>query len=205
MKNIPIYIRRQAFNNAHEEHEKSSGKPSGGFDRPKKYHHAPEKLKDFTSYVDYSHWSNELYSASIKLIGLLRKIYDRAKETKSAWYNNKSDLDDILDEYDQLKPSLNDLYDDISEFQICMLATDISEKQAEIEALSDQVRQLGTLENKIIETCNRKLYEIGSSRTTLAVLTVSIISLFISLKNEFGLLVLTVFELWNFSFQNLLQ
>ena len=181
MKKNRIYTKHQAFDIAYKVIKESSGNSGDGFDRPRKYHHSPEKLKDFTSYVGYFHWSNELYAASTNLIGLLRSIYDRAEDAKSAWYDSKNKLNNILDEYSQHKSSLSDLYDDISEFQNCMLATDINEKQAQIEALSDQVRHLGTLENKIIETCNRKLYEISSSRITYANLFIALVALFVSI------------------------
>jgi len=39
-----------------------------------------------------------------------------------------------------------------------MLATAINEKQAEIKTLSDQLQYLVSIKNRIIETCNRKLY-----------------------------------------------
>lgn len=175
-----IYTKHKAFNTAHKELAAENKKPRDGFVRPKKYHHAPDKLNDFTSYIGYFYWSNELYTASSELIILLRNIYDRAESATSSWHNSKKNLNQVLEDYNHLKLSLNNLYDDISEFQSCMLATDISEKQAQIEALSDQVRLLGTLENKIIETCNRKLYEISSSRVTYANLFIALVALFVS-------------------------
>lgn len=181
MRNNRIYTKHQAFNSAYTEILNGDKNPNDGFTRPKKYHHAPEKLKSFTSYVGYFQWSNELYASSLKLVSLLRKIYDRAEVAKSSWYESKDNLNSIFDDYNQLKLSLNDLYDDISEFQNCMLATDISEKQAQIEALSDQMRLLGTLENKIVETSSRKLYEISSSRVTVANLSIALVALFVSI------------------------
>ncbi len=181
MKKNQIYTKRQAFNTAHKEILKRDENSDDGFIRPQKYHHAPNKLKDFTSYIGYFHWSNELYASSLELIALLRRIYDRAEAAKSSWYESKDNLNSILDEYNQLKLGLNDLYDDISEFQNCMLSTDISEKQAQIEALSDQMRLLGTSENKIVETCSRKLYEISSSRVTVANLSIALVALFVSI------------------------
>ncbi|MEX0616633.1 MAG: hypothetical protein WD231_02335 [Candidatus Woykebacteria bacterium] len=181
MRKNQIYIKHQAFNTAHKEVVDGNKKSSDGFVRPKKYHHAPEKLNDFASYVGYFHWSNELYASSVELIALLRRIYDRAEAATSSWNDSKKNLNSILKDYNQLKLSLNDLYDDISEFQNCMLATDISEKQAQIEALSDQVRLLGTLENKIVETCNRKLYEISASRITVTNLSIALMALIVSI------------------------
>lgn len=180
MKNRRTYIKHQAFNSALKilKDDKNS---TDGFERPRKYHHAPNKLKSFKSYVGYFHWSNELYEASLGLSSSLREIYDRAEIAESAWHENKSGLNIILGDYRKLQPSLNNLYDDIAEFQNCMLATDVSEKQAQIEALSDQMRLLGTLENKIVETTNRKLYEISSSRVTVANLSIAAVALFVSI------------------------
>jgi uncharacterized coiled-coil DUF342 family protein len=180
MKKNRTYIKHQAFNTAHKELIDDSENLKDGFNRARKYHHSPEKLRNFSSYIGYLIWSNELYISSTKLINLLQKIYDKAENAKSAWHENKNNLNDILDEYDQLKSSLSDLYCDISELQNCILATDINEKQAQIEILSDQVRRLGALENKIIETSNRKLYEISSSRVTYANLSIALTALIVS-------------------------
>lgn len=181
MKNKQIYIKHQASDTAYNEVVKRNKQNDNGFIRPKKYHHNPAKLKKFTSYVGYLHWSGELFSASAKISLLLRRIYDNAKRAKSSWHENKNELNSILNEYESLKPSLNDLYDDIVEFQNCMLATDISEKQAEIETLSDRVKHLATLEIQIIEICNRKLYEISASRVTITNTLIAIAALFVSL------------------------
>lgn len=187
MKRKYLYTKHQAFNNAHKLIKDNSKSSESGFERPQKYHHSPEKLKDFASYITYSHWSNELFAASTELIKLLRETYDRAEEASSDWYSNKNNLNSLLDEYRGFRSSLSNLYDDISEFQNCMLATDISEKQAEIGALSDQVKHLITLENKIIETCGRKLYEISSSRVTYANLFIALVALFVSILSIFYL------------------
>ncbi len=185
MKKIRIYTKNQAFNSAYIESLKKGKSAIDGFDRPKKYHHDPKKLERFTSYVAYFHWSNELYASSLLLVASLRNIYDKIEVAGSSWYVSKNSLNYILDEYNQVKLSLNDLYDDISEFQNCMLATDISEKQAQIEALSDQMRLLGTLENKIVETSSRKLYEISSSRVTVANISIALVALFVSVMSIF--------------------
>lgn len=181
MINRQIYTKHHAFNTTYKELRNKSNEFEDGFIRPKKYHHAPHKLKYFKSYIGYFHWANELYIASTVLITSLRKIYDRSEASQSVWYTNKNKLTEILADYKQLKLSLNSIYDDISEFQNCLLATDISEKQAQIEALSDQVKLLGTLETKITETTNRKLYEISASRVTAANILISVAALFVSL------------------------
>src|SRR3989344_1989452 len=112
MKKAVVYFRHQAFINAYKT-IKGFKKPVDGFERAKKYHHAPGKLKDFTSYTGYLNWANELYEASVKLISLLRKLYERTEKAKSSWYSNKKNLNSILVKLGRVKRSLNNLYDDI--------------------------------------------------------------------------------------------
>jgi len=176
-----IYTKHKAFNTVYKELQKDPQAGAADFDIPKKYHHAPNKLSLFTSYVGYIRWSNELYAASTQLMSVLKNTYDRSKKEKSAWHSNKKSLNDILEELDTLKIDLEDLYGDIFEFQNCMLATGINQKHAEMQALSDQIQYLVSLENKIIETCNRKLYEISSSRTTLASIVIALSALLVSI------------------------
>src|SRR5216110_1942458 len=180
MKKNRVYIKHQAFDTAHEELKKNPEADAASFAAPPKYHHAPDKLDIFTNYIPYFIWSNELYAPSVQLINLLRKIYDKSEKATSHWYERKKKLKGILEEFDQLKLDLEDLYDDISEFQNCMLATGIHEKQAQIQALSDQIQYLPTLENKITETCNRKLNEISSSRITYANLVIAFVALVVA-------------------------
>lgn len=175
------YAKHQAFNAVYKELTNEPNTGGADFDVPKKYHHAPKKLAVFSNYRGYIRWANELYDASSKLVIELKHIYNKSRKESSSWYNSKNSLNNILKELDKLESSLEDLYDDILEFQRCMLATGISEKQAEIEALSDHLRHLGSLETKIIETCNRKLYEITSSQMTLASIIVALSALFVSI------------------------
>ena len=97
----------------------------------------------------------------------MRKIYHRAMQAPSMWYTNKANLNEILDCYDKHQSDLNNLYDDISEFQNCMLVTDINQKQAEIETLSDQVRILTLLESKIIIKCVGVMGQFGKNAPIL--------------------------------------
>ncbi len=181
MKKTSLYKKHQAFDIVHKQIKNNSKTVTEGFDAPKKYHHDPDKLEGFTNFKAYIQWANELHSSSTQLISLLRDLFNKSKKAPSSWYENKKHLNNILEEYDELRLNLENLYDDIFEFQNCMLATSINQKHAEIQALSDQVRYLTTLENKIIETCNQKLYEIGSSRITYANLFVALVALLISL------------------------
>lgn len=176
-----VYLKHHAFNMVYQELKKNSKPNAADFNAPKKYHHAPEKLNLFNNYVGYIKWSNELYAASTQLISILRAIYDQSINENPHWYSNKKNLTDILGKFNARKNDLEDLYDDIFEFQKCMLATSINEKQAEIEALSDQIQHLESLENKIVETCNRKLNEISSSRVTYANLFIAIAALIVAI------------------------
>lgn len=176
-----IYSKHEAFDKVYKELRDNPKAGAADFDIPKKYHYAPEKLSLFTSYVGYIRWSNELYAASTKMIGELRNTYDISIKENSAWHSNKRGLNSILRKLENLKIDLEDLYDDVFEFQNCMLATGINEKHAEMEALSDQVRYLVSLENMVVETCNRKLYEISSSRITYANLLLASAALIVAI------------------------
>ena len=180
MKNNSLYSKHEAFNKVYKELSEDPQAGAADFDIPRRYHHDPNKLKLFTSYVGYVRWSNELYASSTKLLNMLRNTYEKSKKEGSAWHCNKKNLNYILGELDTIKIDLEDLYDDIFEFQNCMLATGINEKHAEMEALSNQIQYLTTLENKNFETCNRKIYEISSSRITLANLTVALAALILA-------------------------
>lgn len=163
-----VYLKNEAFNKVYEELQKNPNADAANFDSPKRYHPEPEKLNLFKSYIGYARWSNELYAASVKLLDILREIYNRSKKEKASWYSNKKGLNKILEEVDLIKIDLDCLYNDIYIFQKCMLATGIDQKGDEIEALSDQIRNLTGTENLIFEICNRKIYEISSTRMTLA-------------------------------------
>ncbi|HEY4695060.1 MAG TPA: hypothetical protein VIH52_03840 [Candidatus Nanoarchaeia archaeon] len=178
-----IYIKHQAFNAAYEAIEGNSEARVDGFDAPKKYHHDPSKLDKFRDFSKYLVWASELYSASSKLTSQLRTLYDEARYASSSFYvlNSEGTLKIILVKLDGFQLDLKDLHDDIAEFQACMLATHISEKQAEIEALSDELMYLSSLENRLADICNRKLYEISSSRMGFYSLFVSVIALSIAL------------------------
>ncbi|MFH1610814.1 MAG: hypothetical protein ABIJ43_05940 [Candidatus Beckwithbacteria bacterium] len=180
MEKTRIYTKHQAFNIVYKELKKNPNR-AGGFEAPKKYHYAPKKLDIFTDFTHYTRWSNELHSYSTRLISSLRNLYGKSRDTSSLWYKNKNKLNSILKKFDLLKLDIEDLYDDIFEFQNCMLATHIGERNASINALSNQVWYLTTLENKIIETCNRKLYEISSSRLSYTNLFIALVALLVSL------------------------
>src|SRR5947208_1635320 len=109
MKKNRVYIKYQAFDTAYEELKKNPEADAASFVAPQKYHHAPDKLAIFTDYKAYFLWSNELYTSSVQLIGLLRKIYDKSEKATSHWHESKKKLKGILEEFGQLKPDLEDL------------------------------------------------------------------------------------------------
>ena len=178
-----IYLKHQAFEKTHKEIQDDSSKTRvDGFDAPKQYHHDPSKLEIFKDFSHYIKWANELYSSGIKIIGKLELIYDESTKATSSYYklNSERKIEDILKKLGSFQADTGNLREDIREFQICMLATHISEKGVEIEALSDQVRQLSFMEDRIIDTCNRKLFEISSSRMSFYSLLVSTMALGVS-------------------------
>lgn len=183
MKQKHIYNKHQAFNAAYEEIKGNSGSRVDGFDAPKRYHYDPSKLEIFKDFSHYIRWANELYGSINKLLIQLRVIYNKSTRATSSYYvlNSERRLKNILKELDGFQIYIQYLREDIHEFQMCMLATHISEKLTEIEALSDQLRQLSFMEDRIIETCNRKLFEISSSRMSFYSLLVSSVAVILSL------------------------
>ncbi len=177
-----IYNEHQAFSTVYKKIKNSSKTRVDGFDAPKQYHHSPSKLKVFRDFSHYIRWATELYSSASDLISELKVIYDKSTSATSSYYILASErgVENILEELNNLQVDIQYLREDIHEFQVCMLATHISEKQAEIEPLSDHLRQLSFMEDRIIETCNRKLFEISSRRMSFYSLLVSSIAIVIS-------------------------
>lgn len=177
-----IYNKHQAFNVVYKEIKDNSGTRVDGFDAPKRYHHDPSKLEVFKDFSHYIRWANELYGFTNKLFLQLRTIYGKSTRATSSYYvlNSERRLKNVLKELDNFQVDILYLREDIHEFQMCMLATHISEKLTEIEALSEQLRQLSFMEDRIIETCNRKLFEISSSRMSFYSLSVSFVALIVS-------------------------
>lgn len=182
LKQRRIYNKYQAFNIAYKEIKDNSGTRADGFDAPKQYHHNPSKLAVFKDFSHYIKWANELFGSTNTLLIQLRAIYDKSARATSSYYilNSETSYKNILKELDDFQVDMQYLREDIHEFQMCMLATHISEKLTEIEALSDQLRQLLFMEDRIIETCNRKLFEISSSRMSFYSLLVASVAVIVS-------------------------
>lgn len=182
MKKNITYKKYQAFETVYRE-IKNESKRINGFDAPKKYHHDPAKLDVFRDFSHYIRWSNELHDTSSKIISELSSIYKKSIKASSSFFqlNTETKINNLLEDFYSYDTSLRNLLNDIFEFQVCMLATHISEKQAEIEALSNQLNHILSLEDKITFTCNRKLYEISSFRISFYALIVSVVAIAVSL------------------------
>lgn len=189
-----LYRKYDAFNSVYEEIRRSKpGARVDGFEAPKKYHHDPERLEVFNDFSHYFAWAGELYRAANKIASHLREIYNELNETSSSFYklNTQKNLAKIYDKYEKFEQNLEDIYSDIEEFQTSMLATHISEKETEIGVLSDQRRNLLDLENRIIESYNRKLNEVSSSKISFWSLFLSFIAIVLAttslLKDRFSM------------------
>jgi hypothetical protein len=66
---------------------------------------------------------------------------------------------------------------DVAECQICFLASGIHNKTGYSDSLSGLLRQLDTLDVRIVSTLNQKLNEIGTIRIALFSLAISLMSL----------------------------
>ena len=182
-KENKIYKRHQAFNKVYLEIKIDHKMDMDGFETPKQYHHDPSKLDVFKNFTHYISWANELFASGKELIKHLKIIYDTSSRASSSFYelNSEKYLKDILSDLDDCALDLESFRDDIHEFQLCLLATHISEKGTEIQALSEHLDHLSFMELKIIETCNRKMFEISSSRMAFYSSLISFIAVVLSL------------------------
>lgn len=185
MKKDRVYTKHQAFDTTYEIIKSKPQIDLSGYEAAAQYHHDPDKLKqaEFKHYSAYFKWSIELYNASSRLSSKLRVIYDLSTHASSSFYllNTEKRVNDIFVQLNQYQLDLGELREDIREFQMCILATDIAEKQTQIQILSDQLIYLSSLEDSIVNICNRKLYEISSSRMSFYSLFISSMALFVAL------------------------
>lgn len=178
------YKKKQAFNKVYKEVVKSPLQDqSEGFVAAKKYYPDPDRLI-FNTFTQYFDWAGELYKVSTEAGSYLEGVYNRVDRASSSYFKFETErkLFDIIRSLDEIQVDLNNLRNDIKVFQGCMLATHINEKSAEIEILSDELRNLTLLEEKVRETINRKLFEISTMRMSFYTLLISITAIVISLK-----------------------
>jgi hypothetical protein len=163
-----IYIKHQAFDSAYEEVENGKELQEIGFELPKTYHHDPIRLDRFKHYTHYLNWLNKLYSSTNDLINELENIYNDAKRANLCILSSRAKISNILSELEKISIDLYDLRNDILEFENCVLATHISGNDGYIAVISGQRKYIDSLETRIIDTCNQKIYEISSKRLSLA-------------------------------------
>lgn len=122
MKNNIIYEEHQAFNNVYEEIENNSEVNSHNFEAAKLYHHAPDKLNEFQDYKAYLKWLDVLYLAAQKLSKELDRLYNKLINQEWPWYNckSKNEINGIISELNELEPVINNLRNDIREYQSCV-------------------------------------------------------------------------------------
>lgn len=170
-----IYICHQAFNIAYEEIRDNDEPVTAS-----KYHHAPDRLEKLSSYVGYGRWFNELYDVGQKLISLLENINVNINNRKPKWYNGKKQINNIFDDLLEFDNDIRDFKADVSEFQLCILATMVSNSHDYAEALYDQTRYLDIIQAKIMTTGKRKISEINNTRIQLLGLMLSITAIGVS-------------------------
>lgn len=178
----------KVFNNPTQEGEEFI---AGDFRIAVKYHHDPVKLEKFNTFYSkgYLRWCDELCYAGNQLIIETLSLVADGDKTKSSWYVSKRHLDCTMQSYLQLKLSIDDFVKDVFEFQNCMLATGINNKEGYVQVLSDILHYLGNLETRFTNTVNRKILEISNSRIAIlslflsfCALSTSIISIWFSIR-----------------------
>lgn len=176
-----LYIKHQAFDSAYEEVKNETSFQDNGYELPKTYHHDPNKLDIFKHYTHYFSWLNKLYASTNDLINELEKIYNDAKNANLSILNfrNKA-ISNILSDLERISVDLRDLKNDILEFENCILATNIRGNHGYIAVISGQRKYIDSLEARIIETCNRKIYEISSVRVSVVGIIVGLCAVFVA-------------------------
>jgi hypothetical protein len=115
------------------------------------------------------------------MIIILENINKNINSQKPSWYNRKKPINNIIDELSKHDNDLNDFKADVSEFQICILATGINGKHDYAEALYEQTRYLDTIESKIVATSERKISEMNNTRIQLLGLVLSLTAIVVSI------------------------
>jgi hypothetical protein len=115
-------------------------------------------------YVPYAIWFNELFVAGQNLISKYQDINRNANNQKESWFTSKKGLNNILLELANYDNDLIDFRNDVTEYQRCVLATDVYQKIGYADTLSDQLRFIDVIESKAIATVDRKLSNIDNTR-----------------------------------------
>ncbi|WP_408010773.1 hypothetical protein ACJROX_10845 [Pseudalkalibacillus sp. A8] len=178
------YKQNQAFERAHKvalenpDHNKWDTR-----ERELLFTKNPEKLKDFIHYVPYMVWFQELFSASQLLIKKLQEInndMENAKTNFMGLFGKTKKINSHFDSLHSLTDELNNFRADCSEFQQCILASQIHNNTDYSDILQEQTRYLDLIESKIRQTGDRKLASINNSRMQTIGLILSLTAISIS-------------------------
>ncbi|MEA1961825.1 MAG: hypothetical protein U9N81_11265, partial [Bacillota bacterium] len=74
----------------------------------------------------------------------------------------------------ELQVDLHDYRVDVAEYQSCLLAAEMNHQDSYVEVLSDLIRHLDLIENRIITNINAKISELNTNRLTLFALMLSL-------------------------------
>ncbi len=172
-----FYTKHLAFNRAWERVKSSPELPVPSYTFARRYHHSPDRLAEFKDYKGYMLWFTELYESGQCLVSKVSRIARSADHADSRWCSSKRKLRRLLVEYRMLNSQLVAFRADVAECQICFLASGIHNKTGYSDSLSGLLRQLDTLDVRIVSTLNQKLNEIGTIRIALFSLAISLMSL----------------------------
>jgi len=168
MTNNRLYNRHQAFNKISTYDSKilKGEKEYDPYENALRYHHDSDKMKEIGHkyYVPYAIWFNELFVAGQNLISKYQDINRNANNQKESWFTSKKGLNNILLELANYDNDLIDFRNDVTEYQRCVLATDVYQKIGYADTLSDQLRFIDVIESKAIATVDRKLSNIDNTR-----------------------------------------
>ncbi|MEE6133988.1 hypothetical protein [Priestia sp. GS2] len=171
-----IYNRHQAFNNifSYDTDVLSGKREYNHYEEALRYHPDPLKMKDIENYRAYLIWFNELYGIGQVLINTYQDINKKANKEKANIFTGKKGLNLTLQDLARYNYDLVDFRSDATEYQRCLLATDIYEKHSYSAAISEQLYFLDNVESKAIATIERKLTGIDNARMQLIGVTISL-------------------------------
>ncbi|WP_281998921.1 hypothetical protein [Priestia flexa] len=168
MTNNQLYRRHQAFDKitTYDSEILKGEKEYDPYENALQYHHDSDKMKEIGHkyYVPYAIWFNELFVVGQNFIAKYQDINRDANSQKESWFIRKTELKNILLELANYDSDLIDFRNDVTEYQRCVLASDVHQKIGYAETLSDQLRFIDAIESKIIATVDRKLSNIDNTR-----------------------------------------
>ncbi|MCY0900470.1 MAG: hypothetical protein OWU33_16370 [Firmicutes bacterium] len=151
-----------------------------GFIEASKVHHAPDKLELFKDFSGYVKWFNGLYSDGQHVVKQVEKIWGELHHLKISWYSRTRHIRNLLDQLYCHDLDITAFRSDVAEFQRCMMASGIHEKEGYANTLQNLVHRLDSLESRIILTANSQVSSINTTRLTLVGLFLSALAVFIA-------------------------